>query len=53
MGVEYNHLGEECKSSKQEREKICMGREKNYSFTFLHESSFNMHIFGQNESGEC
>jgi hypothetical protein len=41
MGVEYNYLGEECKSRKQEKEvKIHMGRRPNYAFMFLHGELF-------------
>jgi hypothetical protein len=41
MGDEYNHLGEECKSSKQEKERKFVWVEgQNYTFTFLHGEQF-------------
>jgi hypothetical protein len=48
MGVEYNHLGEECKSSKQEKErKFVWVEEQNYTFMFLHAEQFLHGFFGQ------
>jgi hypothetical protein len=39
MGVGYNHLWE-VKSSKQERDKICMGRGDRIRVTFLYGEQF-------------
>jgi hypothetical protein len=52
MGVEYNHFGEECKSSKQEKERkfIWVEGAKLDNSCFCMESSFYMDIFGQQES---
>jgi hypothetical protein len=36
MGVEYNHLGEDWKSRKKEKERKCVwAGDQNYAFTFL------------------
>jgi hypothetical protein len=46
MGDEYNHLGEECKSSKQEKErKFVWVGDQNYAFTFLHRELFLHGVF--------
>jgi hypothetical protein len=41
MGDEYNQLGEECKSSKKEKErKFVWVGDQNYGFTFLDRELF-------------
>jgi hypothetical protein len=55
MGDEYNHLGEECKSSKQEKERkfVWVGDQNFAHSRFCIESCFYMEFSGQQWSSEC
>jgi hypothetical protein len=46
MGIDYNQLGEECKSSKQEKKrKIVWVGDQNYTFTSLYGELFLHGVF--------